>query len=122
MLGRWRATVRDLDRHKGKKYSLGALLRDCKTDAIALEGDTLVLPFAHRPNMERMQEEMDDPQGRRLVSEAIAKFFGAPYGFKIIMAGENADGGNPIRQAQQSPLVRAALGMGARIKKEEVVE
>lgn len=118
--GRWRATVKALGRHKGKKYNLGALLRDCKTNAIALEGDTLILPFAHRANMERMQEEMDDPQGQRLVSEAIGKFFGGSYSFKLIMAEESSDSGGSTRSAQQSPLVRAALGMGARIIKETV--
>ena len=67
---RWRAAVKSLDRHNGKKYKLGALLRDCNAEAIALEEDTLVLPFRNRSNMERMQEEMDDPQGRLLVAEA----------------------------------------------------
>jgi hypothetical protein len=118
---RWQATVKALGRYKGKKYNLGALLRDCKADAITLEGDTLLLPFTHRANMERMQEEMDDPQGQRLVSEAVAKFFGTPCVFKLTLAGDSGDSNSSVRQAQQSALVRAALGMGARIV-EEVVE
>lgn len=116
----WQATVKALARHKGKKYNLGALLRDCKPDAIVLDGDTLVLPFSHRANMERMQEEIDDPQGRRLVSEVVGKFFGVSYAFKLTLLGESSEGGGTSRSAQQSPLVRAALGMGARIVEEAV--
>jgi hypothetical protein len=115
---RWVATVKALGRHKGKKYNLGALLRDCKADAVALEGDTLVLPFTHRANMERMQEEMDDPQGRRLLTEAVGSCFGTTYGLKLVLLGNNGEGSNSTRPAQHSPLVRAALGMGGRIVEE----
>ncbi len=61
MTAAWAATVKALNRHKGKKYNFGALLRDCKPDAVVQEEDTLVLPFSHRAHMERMQEEMEDP-------------------------------------------------------------
>jgi DNA polymerase-3 subunit gamma/tau len=118
LAGRWQAAVKALGRHKGKKYILGALLRDCKVDAIELEGDTLVLPFAHRTHLERMQEEMEELQGRRLVSETVEKFFGVSYAFRLTLAGESGDSSSPTRPAQQSPLVRAALGMGARIIEE----
>ena len=115
---RWAATVKALGRHKGKKYNLGAVLRGCKADAIALEGDTLVLPFTHRNSMERMQEEMDDPQGRRLLTEAVGSCFGTTYGLKLVLLGNNGEGSNSTRPAQHSPLVRAALGMGGRIVEE----
>ena len=115
---RWMATVKALNRYKGKKYNLGALLRDCKSDSIVVEDDTMVLSFSHRTNMERMQEEMEDPNGRRMVSEAVEKFFGTPYVFKLILMEEKGDSGS-TRSAQQSPLVRAALGMGARIIQEQ---
>jgi hypothetical protein len=121
LAARWSATVKALARFKGKKYNLGALLRDCKSDAVVLEGDTLVLAFTNRTNMERMQEEMDDPRGRRLVTETVAKFFGASFEFKLTLAGDGGAGGNTPRSAQNSPLVRTAMGMGARIR-EEVVE
>ena len=117
----WLAAVKALDRCKGKKYNLGALLRDCKPDAVSLDDDTLVMPFAHRPNMERMEEEMGDPASRKMVTEALGKFFGTPYDFRLTLLeglGERPSSG---RAAQQSPLVRTALGMGARIV-EEMVE
>ena len=116
--GRWLATVRALGRCKGKKYNLGALLRDCRLDSVSLEGDTLVLPFSHRTNMERMQEEMEEPNGHRMVTEAVAKCFGEPYAFKLTLNGEPGNGDQAHRPAQQSPLVRTAMGMGARIVEE----
>lgn len=117
----WMATVKALARHKGKKYNLGALLRDCRSEAISLDGDTLVLAFTHRTHMERMQEEMDDPQGRKLVTEVMTRFFDGPCGFKLTLLEDNYAGGASPRSAQTSPLVRTAMGMGARII-EEVVE
>ena len=112
---RWAAMVKALGRQKGNKYNLGALLRDCKADAITLEGETLVLAFSHRANMERMQEEMEDPRGRALVTDAVVQFFGASSNFTLTLVGDNGGGGNTPRPSQNSPLVRAALGMGARI-------
>ncbi len=116
--GRWLATVRALGRCKGKKFNLGALLRDCRVDSVSLEGDTLVLPFSHRTNMERMQEEMEDPNGHRMVTEAVAKSFGESYAFKLTLNGEPGNGEEAHRPAQRSPLVRTAMGMGARIVEE----
>ena len=122
LAGAWTATVKALARHKGKRYILGALLKDCRPDAIYLEGgDTLCLAFAHRTHLERMQEEMEDPRGRRLVSEVIGQCFGKTYEFKLTLIESNGEGGASSRSAQNSPLVRAAMGMGARII-EEVVE
>ena len=113
--GMWQATVKALGRATGKRYNLGALLRDCKPNTITLEGDTLLVPFVHRPNMERMQEEMEDPGSRNLVTEAVTRFFGTPYNFRITLAGQTEEGAQSNRPNQHSPLVRTALNMGARI-------
>ena len=120
---RWQATVKALDRCKGKKYILGGLLRDCKPDTVSLNSDTLILPFVHSANMERMQEELEDPNSRRMVTEAITRFFGSPYDFKVTLAGENEEGvaaNGPGRANQHSPLVRTAMNMGARILEDAV--
>ena len=114
----WAAAVKSLSRHKGKKYNLGALLRGCKAEAISLDENTLVLPFTHSTNMERMQEEMDDPTSRGLVTQVIGECFGQPYDFKITLADGNGSGGANAKASQTSPLVRAAMGMGARILEE----
>ncbi|MCI0793998.1 MAG: DNA polymerase III subunit gamma/tau [Chloroflexi bacterium] len=117
----WTATVKALDRYKGKKYILGALLRDCKPEAITLDGTTLVLTFTNKTNMERMQEEMDDPNGRKQVTQIVSQFFGATYDFRLTLQAETPSGANPRGLAKNSPLVRVAMGMGARVI-EEIVE
>ncbi len=113
----WAATVKALNRHKGKKYNFGALLRDCRPDAITQEGETLVLPFSHRAHMERMQEEMEDPKARSLVTELVNQFFIGVKEFKLTLVDGNGSGASP-RTVQSSPLVRTAMGMGARILEE----
>ncbi len=109
----WTALIKTLSRNKGKRFNIGALLRDCKSQR--LEGDTLVLAFAHRSHLERMQEELNDPQSMRTMSEALSNLLGAPYQLKLTLMDENGSGNGP---STQSPLVRAALSMGARIMEE----
>ncbi len=118
LAGRWMATVKALGRHKGRKYNLGALLRDCRADSVVVEGDTLVLAFAHRAHMERMQEEMEYPEGKRQVQDAVTQNLGGAYELKLTLLDEKRDGGAGASPAQNSPLVRVALGMGARIIEE----
>ncbi len=118
--GMWQATVKALGRVTGRRYNLGALLRDCKANTITLEGDTLLIPFVHRPNMERMQEELEDPNSRRQVTEAVTRFFGTPHEFRITLAGQTEEGAPGNRSNQHSPLVRTAMNMGARIVEDTV--
>jgi DNA polymerase-3 subunit gamma/tau len=114
---KWLAAVKVLGRHKGKKYNLGALLRDCKANGVSLEDNTLVLGFSNKANLERMQEEMEDPGSRRQVSEVVTEAFGATYEFRLTMANGGSTA-NTVKTAQQSSLVRTALGMGARVLEE----
>ncbi len=118
----WNNAVKALSRHKGWKYNLGALLRDCKVNSISLDGQTLVLPFTNKANLERMQEELEDPSSRQRLSEALAQSFGEGCEYELRLANGQQAGGNANRSSQQSPLVRAALGMGARILQEQEVE
>ena len=114
----WLAALKVLGRLKGKKYNLGALLRDCKANAVSLDGNTLVLGFSNKANLERMQEEMDDPGSRRQVSDAVFEAFGTAYELRIGMANGGGATANTAKTAQQSSLVRTALGMGARVLEE----
>ncbi|MBC8280159.1 MAG: DNA polymerase III subunit gamma/tau [Chloroflexi bacterium] len=114
---KWLVAVKVLGRHKGKKYNLGALLRDCKANAVSLDSDTLVLGFSNKANLERMQEEMEDPGSRRQVSDAVTDAFGATYEFRLTLANAGSTA-NTVKTAQQSSLVRTALGMGARVLEE----
>jgi len=114
----WLAALKVLGRMKGKKYNLGALLRDCKANAVSMDGNTLVLGFSNKANLERMQEEMDDPGSRRQVSQAVADSFGSEYELRLAMANGTGSTANTAKTAQQSSLVRTALGMGARVLEE----
>jgi len=117
----WAATVKTLGRHKGKKYNLGALMRDCRSDDITIDGDTLTLAFAHRAHMERMQEELADPSGKQQVDSVVSENFGGNYTLRLTLLDDKGENSNGPSSSQSSPLVRVALGMGARII-EEIVE
>ncbi len=110
----WSLLIRALSRFKGKRFNIGALLRDCKNQR--LDGDTLVLAFSHRSHLERMQEEMDDPQGLRIVEQAMTKSLGTVYRLRLDMT-EGAGASGPSA-SNQSPLVRAALNWGGRVLEE----
>ncbi len=117
---RWLAMLRSLRRYKGK-YALDGLLRECDNTAF-LEEKTLVLPFRHKSNMERMQEELENPASQQKMTEALASHFGEGCDYRLTMSNAQPANGNANKTAQQSPLVRAALGMGARILQEQEVE
>ncbi len=115
--GRWEQVVRRLGRDKGSKYNLGALLRDCRPNGVHLSDDaaTLVLPFTNVANLDRMQEELNDPRVRDTIEQAIEQFFGERHAFTVTLAGANGDGDRPARNSvQDSPLYRTAIGLGAR--------
>ena len=120
--GRWEQAVRQLGRVKGSKYNLGALLRDCRSNSVHLSDDntTLILPFSNAANLDRMQEELNDPRVRDTIEQAIEQSFGSRHTFQVILAGANGDGAEPTRSSiQDSPLVRTAMGLGARILDEQ---
>lgn len=120
--GRWEQAVRQLGRVKGSKYNLGALLRDCRPNNVHLSEDdsTLVLPFSNAANLDRMNEELGDPRVRDTIEQAIEQSFGSRHQFQVMLAGADGDGANAARNPiQDSPLVRTAMGLGARILDEQ---
>ena len=120
--GRWEQAVRQLGRVKGSKYNLGALLRDCRSNSVHLSEDdsTLVLPFSNAANLDRMNEELGDPRVRDTIEQAIEQSFGSRHQFQVTLAGADGDGANAARNPiQDSPLVRTAMGLGARILDEQ---
>lgn len=102
-------------RHAGSRFKLGALLNSCKGRSV--EGDTIVLEFAHRSNMERMQEELDSAEGRRAFDEVIVRAMGGRFQVKLELAS-GGNGAGVRSAAQRSYLVRAAQSMGARVVSE----
>ena len=109
----WDAIRKAMKLFKGQRYNIGALLMDCNTRYV--EEDSLVLVFKNRPNMERMQGELENPDTRRRVQQAVQEVTGTLYNLNLRLADQpNAGAGQ-----SKGHLVRAALSMGARIVEEE---
>lgn len=112
----WEQVLKLLRREKGRKYNLSGLLRDCRERRI--EDGTLTLLFAHRSHMERMQEEIGDPNSRQIIEDTVRKVMGDQYNIEIALA-EGHGNGPKQSAAQKSHLVRAARMMGARVTGEK---
>ena len=110
----WDGIIRVLSRHKGRRFNLGALLRACRQHR--LEGDTLALEFTHRSHMERMKEEMDNPESRRTFLQAVTTALGITTPLNLAFTAPN--GREDADKTFQSPMLQAALGMGAQILEE----
>ena len=108
----WAAIVRSLSRHKGRRFNLGALLRDCKEREVA--GGVITLKFSYRSHMERMQGELDDPEASKALKDTVSKAMGGSY--DIVVSVVEGQGNGPRQSAaQRSHLVRAAQAMGAHV-------
>ncbi|MBI4199847.1 MAG: DNA polymerase III subunit gamma/tau [Chloroflexi bacterium] len=111
----WETMVKALSRQKGRRFNLGALLRGCRSRR--LKGDTLELDFSHRSHMERMQDEMENPESRRAFLETVTKTLGLSNPPNLVFTAPNGQQQEP--RDRESPLVQAALKMGGRVLKEE---
>ena len=115
----WNTILRSLARSKGKRFNLGALLRSSSERAVA--DGVVTLRYSHQSHMERMQEELDDPQTRRIVKEALTSAMDGPYDLEV--AAIDSGGNGPAQKAsRRSHLVRALQGMGARVVSESEEE
>lgn len=110
----WEGIVRSLSRFKGQRFNLGALLRDCRQRR--LDGDTLELGFSHSSHMDRMKEELDNPDSNRTFQETIKTALGNTTPLKLVFAASN--GSDARNRNAQSPMVQVALGMGGKILEE----
>ncbi len=92
---------------------LGPLLRGASSQEQS--DDELVLHFTHKSHMERLEEELDDPRGREAIEDAVAEAFGVKL--KVRAARASGDGAprNGPGSEMDSPLVRTAMAMGARV-------
>jgi DNA polymerase-3 subunit gamma/tau len=111
----WSAVLKSLSLYNGKRFNIGALLRDCKQTI--LSEDTLVLKFTHRSHMERFQQELEDPKCQHDITENLCRALGKSQGLKLSLEAEN--GNNNASTSTHSPLIRAAMNMGARIIEEK---
>jgi hypothetical protein len=108
--GRWSEFLNAL---RPRNLPLEALMRSC--EPVAIEGDVVVLGFAHDFHRSRVESE----QNRLDVEEALAELIGQRYRVRCVMAQGDGGPGAPQASADNSstkqqvvtddPLVRAAV-------------
>ncbi len=118
------APIKDLAktlRHEGNKFKLGGLLNSCR--GYEINADKITFKFAHRSNMERMQEELNDPKISKTFNAAIESLWNQKFSVELSVLNEGGEK-EPGIARQTSPLVRQLETMGARIvsKKENLEE
>lgn len=107
----WKEFILSL-RGEGSSGNLDAFLRSA-CEPVAVEGNTLVLGFYYRFH----KEKIEDPKYRHLVERKLKEVFGQTYQLRCILTSREE---RTIAKAQpKSPVVRAALEMGAKIIDEE---
>ena len=107
----WGQVLKALRRTKGKKYVIGALLRN--VNAPEPEGHKLILRFKSSSIQGHLEEEMLDENVQNMIKKAVADAYGTELSVSVGEA-KNATAQNS-ENATDSPLVRAAMAMGARI-------
>ena len=111
LLRQWNMIANEL-RFVGTRLKLGAMLRSAKEREVS--GDTIILKYPSRSNVERLQQELDNPESKRALDDAIANAMGGKFQVRVALS----DGTNGIgarRASQVSHLVQAAQAMGARV-------
>ena len=109
---RWTEVIKSLSKNKGRKYNLGALLRDCRAETVTLDDTVLTIPFKNRTNLERIQEELENPGSKTMMYQAVTSHFGPETTYNLTLA---AQGPQKHTGQNTTPLVTRATNMGARI-------
>ena len=99
--------------HKGDRYYLGALMRDCRILNVRIEQDTLVMPFTNFINMERMQQELANPANEAKLAHTIEEIYSHAYPTRIELDEQVYI--SRQSQVQEHHLVKAAIGLGGKI-------
>ena len=110
----WNMIANEL-RFVGTRLKLGAMLRSAREREVT--GDTIILRYPSRSNVERMQQELDIPESKRALYDAIANAMGTKYEVQVALS-DGANGSGARRASQASHLVQAAQAMGARVVNE----
>ena len=99
-------------RFVGTRLKLGAMLRSAREREVT--GDTIILRYPSRSNVERLQQELDNPESKRALDQAIANAMGSKYEVQVALS-DGGNGGGTRSASQSSHLVQAARAMGARV-------
>ena len=91
----WNNTVKtSLSRHKGKKYNLGALLRDCKVNSISLDGQTSGTAVHQQGQLwSECRRNWRTPASRKRLAEALTQSFGEGCDYQLTLANGQQSGG-----------------------------
>jgi DNA polymerase-3 subunit gamma/tau len=107
---RWMEFIQSL-RGEGSSGNLDAFLRSA-CEPVALEDDALILGFYYPFH----KEKIEDPKYRHLVERKLKEVFGQPYKIKCILVDHKR---KASQSKAESPLIKAALEMGAKISDKE---
>ena len=110
----WNDAIRRLDRTRGQRYYIGALLRDCRATAVTVQNEegVITLPFRNRTNLERLQQEMNAHEDcRSSIERALSEQYGTELRMVVTLEHDDAAPPNPA----DSPVIQTALRVGARI-------
>jgi len=113
---KWDELIKRLSKMKGKRFNIGALLRDCKKHEVA-DGKAM-LEFTHRSHMERVESEIDDVIVKKMLAETINEVFEGEYEIVIKLLDSSSEVGTNSA-ASTSHLVRSAQAIGALIMEEK---
>ena len=96
----WPAIVKTLSRYKGRRFNIGALLRACQHHS--LEGNILLLEFSHRSHMERMMDEMENPESKRTFISTVSSALGLTEPLEFSFRSPNGQEGRNQGPAEPS--------------------
>jgi DNA polymerase-3 subunit gamma/tau len=109
-------SIRSATKHLKFKYNIGSLLLG--TENRYIEDGTLFLAFKTRPNLERLQGEIDNPDVRRSLIDIIEKSTGVRYDLSLVMMDQKEGNSN----GPSGHLVQTARSLGAIIEGESEEE
>ena len=104
-------------RTKFRKYVIGPLLRNA--DVADPSGGELLLRFRSKSLRENFVEELQDPRAREALNNAVKEAYGSELAVRVDDNGAPSPSQQSKPAAESSPLVRAALSMGAQIVEPE---
>ncbi len=94
-----------------RNRSVQALLRSARP--VEIDGEYLVLGFAYEFHRERIEEQ----KNRGIVEEIIERIVGQKARIRcILLSREAVVAADPVQAVVDDPLVKAAVGMGARVR------
>lgn len=114
----WRKVWDGLRRTKFRRWYLGPVLSNVIPPTP--EEGQITLRFKSRSNRDRFMEEMEDPRAQTALRTSIDREYGPGLTLKTISPHDEEEAAKQkAPAASESPLVRAAMAMGAQVVTEE---